>query len=112
MNPNLDPDLAPPSDPTLNTIITTVSDFYHIPPALACGARRDRKAAWPRQVAMTLSCEFFPHLPLRTIATAFHRTHSTLVYARRCVLTAQKNPATRAHLTRLRNLIHTKLSAP
>jgi chromosomal replication initiation ATPase DnaA len=96
----------------LQTIIATVADFYHVPPALAAGSCRDRKAAWPRHVAMALSCELLPYLPLRSIATAFRRTHSTVVYARRCVLSAQKNPATRSHLARLRTLLHSKLNPP
>ena len=96
----------------IQTIITTVADFYHVPPALAAGSCRDRKAAWPRHVAMALSCELLPHLPLRSIATAFRRTHTTVVYARRCVLSAQKNPATRSHLARLRTLLHSKLYPP
>ena len=110
--PNLALDLAPlPSPHPFETIVNTVADFYHIPPALAWSARRDRKAAWPRQVAMTLCCETFPHLTTTTISRAFRRTHSTLSYARRCVLAAQKHPHTRADLTRLRKLIHAKLSS-
>lgn len=96
----------------IQTIITAVADFYHVPPALAAGSCRDRKAAWPRHVAMALSCELLPHLPLRSIATAFRRTHTTVVYARRCVRSAQKNPATRSHLARLRTLLHSKLYPP
>ena len=99
------------TDLNLETVVNTVASFYRIPPALAWGARRDRKAAWPRQVAMTLCCEFFPHLPCTTISRAFRRTHSTLVYARRCVLTAQKHSQTRSDLTRLRKLIHLKLNS-
>ena len=72
---------------------------------------RDRKAAWPCQVAVTLCCEYFPHLSLRTIAKAFRRTHSTICHARRCILTAQKNPQTRATLTTLRKLIRDRLSS-
>ena len=100
-----------PSEPRFEPVISLVAQFYRVSPRLVCGTRRDRKAAWPRQVAMTLCCESFPHLPITTIGRLFHRKHSTVSHARRCVLAAQKNAKTRADLATLRQRIQQRLSA-
>lgn len=57
---------------------------YGLHPRHMTATSRDRRHAWPRQVAMYLTREIL-HRSLPSIGTAFHRDHTTVLHAIRRV---------------------------
>lgn len=57
-----------------------VGTFYHITRSELEGMNRERRFAWPRQVAMTLARELTSK-SLPQIGAAFYRDHTTVLHA-------------------------------
>lgn len=80
----------PPEDaprrraPRTATIIAACARIWDVPVETIHSVRRDRRYAWPRQVAMFLSRELGHH-SLIALGRAFGRDHSTVLYAVRVV---------------------------
>lgn len=70
---------------TVPRIKKLVAEFYGLPLAVIEGRSHARRNAWPRQVAMALSCRYtsfsFPR-----IGRLFDRDHTTVISAQRAVI--------------------------
>lgn len=64
---------------SVREIQDTVSRNFNVPSNVFRSRCRDRRVAWPRQVAMLLARELTP-LSLPAIAREFGRDHTTIIY--------------------------------
>ena len=71
-------------------IQATVAGYYGLRVTDIVSHRRDRAAAWPRQVAMYLSRELTPKT-LPAIAARFQRDHTTVIHGCRAVESRMAN---------------------
>lgn len=70
--------------PIIAHIQATVASYYDVPLHEIKSARRSKRVAWPRQVAMYLCRELTPK-SLPDIGRRFDRDHTTVIYALRAV---------------------------
>jgi chromosomal replication initiator protein len=71
-------------------IQATVAAFYKLDRSTMTSARRDRKLAHARQVAMYLARELTPR-SIMQIAERFHRDHTTVIHGIRSVEKRMEN---------------------
>lgn len=62
-------------------IIDAVADYYSVSCEEICGARRDKRITFPRQVGMYLCRRLIDDASLSTIGEAFSRDHTTVLHA-------------------------------
>lgn len=66
---------------SIRKVICFMAERSQMDVAQMTGEKRAREFAWPRQIAMWLSCEALP-VSLPMIGRSFNRDHSTVLHAR------------------------------
>jgi len=83
-------------EPSIDQILQAVAKHFEVKVEDLLGKSKKNKLAFPRQIAMFLSCKLTEHT-LQTLSDAFQKKHSTIVYARKCISKKMEDDSSISH---------------